>query len=170
MDHYTNMIADSEREMNRLHAALWASVEHRDKSPNHYEKWTQAAALFRNFHAPIDELVQRCLRCGLEHDPDLRCFAFCYIEHDPYFFRSGYILESLLQKVKKITLSDAEKDIIRRTILRRVETRALRNFRHLCRFIPRIQDAQFCYELRSRAKSTDPNLRRRAEFALSYLL
>lgn len=169
MKSYREMIADCEREVNRLHATLWETVEHRDKSPNQREQWHRAADAFRNHQSPIDDLIDQCLEFGLEHDNDLRHFAFAYIDNDPYFFRSGYILESLLQRVKKLSLTELEKESIRQTILKRVETRALRNFRHLCRLIPRIEDDQFRYELRSRAKSKDPQMRRRAEFALSYL-
>ncbi|MEP1536500.1 MAG: hypothetical protein ABJQ34_06950 [Paracoccaceae bacterium] len=162
------MITECEREVNELHAALWKAVEHRGKSPHQREQWHRAADAFNNHQSPIDDLIDRCFEYGLERDSDLRRFAFAYIDEDPYFFRSGYILEDLLRRVKRLTLSTDEKTSLQRLILKRIETRALRNFRRICQLINKIDTDDFRNEVCNRTNSSDPQVKRRAEFALSY--
>jgi hypothetical protein len=168
MENYRKMIAECEREVNELHAALWKTVEHRYKSPHHREKWHRAADAFRNHQSPIDDLIDKCFEYGLKNDADLRRFAFAYIDEDPYFFRSGYILEDLLRRMKQLALTTDEKSSLQRLILKRIETRALRNFRRICQLINKIDTDQFHTEVCNRKKSSDPQVNRRAEFALSY--
>ncbi len=162
------MIAECEREVNELHTTLKKTVEHRSKSLHQHEQWVRAADAFRNHQSPIDDLIDKCLKCGLESDGELRQFAFAYIDEDPYFFRSGYVLEDLLRRVKRLTLTTDEKRSIQRLILKRIETQALRNFRRICQLINKIDTDGFRTEVSNRSKSTDPNVKRRAEFALTY--
>jgi len=168
MQSYREMIAECEREVNELYATLSQMVERGCKSPSQREQWYRAADAFNNHQSPIYDLIDQCLESGLEHNNDLRCFAFAYIDQDPYFFRSGYILEDLLRRVKKLSLTESEKTSIQRLVLKRIETRALRNFKHICRLIPLANSDGFHTEVSNRAKSTDPQVRRRAEFALGY--
>ncbi len=168
MAKYRKMIATCEAEVNDLHKKLWEAVEHREKSPNQREQWIRAAKAFREHSSPLYDLVDECLKSGLLHNPDLREFVFDYIDQDPYFFRSGYMLESLLQRVKKLPLTKSEKTSIQLLVLKRIETRALRNFRHICRLIHMADSNGFHSEISNRAKSSDPQVKRRAEFALDY--
>ena len=167
MNRFRDMIAHCEQEMNARHRMLRETQEHR-KIPHQHEQWVRATKAFHAYHAPLHDLVEQCLNATDLHDPDLRAFAFDYVDYDPYFFRSGYILESLLQRIKKCALTDAEKTSLQRLLLNRIETCALRNFRHICRLIPMIERDGFHAEVCNRAKSTDPQIRRRAEFALAY--
>lgn len=168
MTNFRKMIAKCEAEVNELHQKLRKTVEHREKSSHQHEQWQRAAKRFREYHSPVYDIVEQCLKFGLLHDQKLREFAFEYINLDPYFFRSGYMLESLLQRVKKLPLTDSEKTSIQRLILRRIETRALRNFRRICRLIHMVDSEGFHSEVSNRAKSIDPQVKRRAEFALAY--
>lgn len=168
MKNYREMIAECEHEVNELYATLSQTVEHRFKPQSQREQWHRTADAFNNHQSPIYDLIDQCLETGLEHNNDLRCFAFAYIDQDPYFFRSGYILEDLLRRVKKLSLTGSEKTSIQRLVLKRIETRALRNFRHICRLIPMVDSDGFHTEVSNRAKSTDPQVRRRAKFALGY--
>ncbi|MDO6589330.1 hypothetical protein DS901_03235 [Loktanella sp. D2R18] len=166
---YLELIITCEHELNTLHGALHATLEDREKSASHREKWVRAAKAFRAYDSPVFELADQCRRFGIKSAPELRAFVFAYIQCDPYFYRSGYILEQLLPKVKQLSLSEFEKGVIQRTILKRIETKALRNFRHLCKLIHYVDDAPFRDALRARANSSDTQMRRRAKFALAYL-
>ena len=77
-------------------------------------------------------------------------------------------MERLLRKIKKLSLSEAEKALLRNLILKRIDNKALRNFRHICRFIPVIEAVGFSNEVVARTRSHDPSVKHRAEFALSY--
>jgi hypothetical protein len=164
-----NMIAQCERDKNALGAELDAAFAQCDASEGRRENYKRAAHAYRCYHSPVYDLVAQCRRFGIANDPDLRAFTFAYIKADPYFYRSGYIMESLLPGVKSLSLTLNERNIIRRAILKRIETRALRNFRHLCRLIRFVDNAQFRVNLSARANSSDPQICRRAKFALVYL-
>jgi len=168
MTDYKEMILKCEVEVNKLHKNLRETFKHREKSPRQREQWKRAAKDFRGYPSPVYDLVEQCLKFGLLHDQKLREFTFDYIDIDPYFFRSGYMLDSLLQRVKKLHLTGLEITLIQRLILRRIETGALRNFRRICRLIHMLDIDGFYSEVSNRAKSTDSEVRRRAKFALAY--
>ncbi len=168
MANYREMIARCADELNKLHQKVRETAEHRGKSSHQLEQWERAAKAFHEYYSPVDDIIEHCLNSGLLNDPKLREFVFDYINIDPYFFRSGYIMESLLQRVKKLTLTNLEKTSIQNLVLKRIETRALRNFRHICRLIRLVDDSSFHSEVSSRAKPNDAQVKRRAEFALAY--
>lgn len=168
MADFVRMIADCEADLNVLHKNLHETAKHRGESPHQKEQWKRAAKAFRTFHSPVFDLVEQCLKNGLESDPKLREFTFDYIDQDPYFYRSGYRMESLLKCVKKLTLSDSEKASIQCLILSRIETRALRNFRQICRLIHMVENEGFHAQVTARTKLSDPQVKRRAAFALAY--
>jgi len=101
-------------------------------------------------------------------DPLLRQFVFDFMSIDPMYFRSGYQKEKILRALKKIEFAEEERVILRQTILRRIRTNAHREFRHLCRLIPKVQTEDFISELSAAARSNDEYMRRRALVALEY--
>ncbi|MGH1454918.1 MAG: hypothetical protein ACRBBV_17265 [Paracoccaceae bacterium] len=168
MTDYAALIATCEADTNALRHNLKEAHRLKGKSAHHHELWKRSAAAFREYNSPLYDLVAQCLRDGLLHDDDLRRFAFAYIDQDPYFFRSGYMLESILQRVKKLSLSPTEKASLQRLLLNRIENAALRSFRRICQLIPMIDSDPLREAVRDRARSTDPSVKRRAEFALRY--
>lgn len=108
---FQHLILRHETEYHALHTALHDRFDRRDKPEKARVDWLRAAEKFRNYHSELDDLMDRCLTEGLANDPMLREFAFCFIQHDPYYFGSGYSMERLLQRVKKLALSDLEKRI-----------------------------------------------------------
>lgn len=107
---------------------------------------------------------------ALMADKQIRQFVFDFLSVDPIYFRSGYEKEKLLRLLKSLELTDEEKTVLRQIILRRVRNGALREFRRFCQFIPKIEDDAFISELREQAKSTDEQVKRRAAFALDYVV
>ncbi|MBD3679743.1 MAG: hypothetical protein HUJ27_15260 [Rhodobacteraceae bacterium] len=113
--------------------------------------------------------MERFLAGEINQNREVREFAFCYLEVDPYFFRSGYLLERIVRKLKKLEFTDAQKAIVQALILKRINTRALRNFREICRLMPKIETEEFRDRVRARLESDDPSVRHRAELAAAYL-
>ncbi|MFD2205749.1 hypothetical protein [Kiloniella antarctica] len=165
---FKEAISNHEIEKTKLRATLAEAHRLKDRSKIHDELFSSAAKRYREFTSIVDDLTNACLKDGIVTDPNLRKFVFDYIQCDPYFYRSGYILEKLLQRIKKLKLSTGEKNKIQVLILHRIETRALRNFRNICRLIPVISDDDFHQAVLDRYRSKDENVRRRAEFALCY--
>lgn len=153
-----------------LHETVKATFLERDKSPEHREAWNRACRAFHQEELEMYAVLDRIGRDGIGTDPDLRRFVFAYIDTDPQFFRSGYILERLLRRIKRLTLTEAEKAALRALILRRIHHRAWRNFRDICRLIPRIQTQEFRASVWAALRDEDPGVRHRATLALSYLV
>ncbi|MHA6268317.1 hypothetical protein ACXYMP_15755 [Aliiroseovarius sp. CAU 1755] len=169
MKDFCTLIRQHENKKNELHSKVWETFRRREKSTHAHSDWERAAKQFREFSSEVDDLVERSLSEDIAQDKGLRDFAFSYIATDPYFFRSGYILERLVRRIKKLDLSDEEKQLIQELILRRIDTKALRNFRDICRLIPKVETRGFSNEIGERLRSKEPSIRHRAEFAASYL-
>ena len=163
------MIRHTEVRLRDLKAAMDDAYKHRDVSPLHRESSKRACAAFHEYEAPIDNLLKACETQGIADCPDLRDFAFAFVEVAPYFCRSGYLMEYLLQHIKRLELSEPEKTILRTAILNRIERGARREFRHLCRTIPKIKNDSFENTLQKLADAKTKSIRDRAEIALSYL-
>lgn len=168
MTNFKSAIQAHETHLNEMHARVHETFKQRDQSRWKYDEWTNAARRFREARSEIDEMCDSCISDGLKVYPMLRRFAFEYLSVDPYYFRSGYFVEKLLRRVKKLKLTDGEKHILQELVLRRIRARALRNFRHICRLIHLIETKEFLAEVSFLARSDNPNVRRRAEFALQY--
>lgn len=169
MGNYIDAIRKLERESRALHDEVHRTFKLRGESPHKFKDWQRAAERFRTFKSDLDQLIEKCWpSSGDLVEPHLREFMFDYIEVDPRFFRSGYILEKVLARIKKLKLTPDETVKVQTLLLSRVRTGALRNFRHICRLIPMIEDRRLRETVAELALSDDPAIRRRAEFALVY--
>ena len=161
------MIRADAAAFNRLHEDLHTAYAARDLSKSGYDKWLSSAKAFHAHMSSINPYLNACLEEGLA-DPALRRFAFLYLDEDTRYFRSGYIVERLMRKVKKIDLTEDEKATIRQMVLRRVEHGRQRDFRQVCRLIPRVQTDDFRREVEAHLNSHNEAIRRWAGFALTY--
>lgn len=169
MHDYRAEIEQHEDEINELISAVHETFKRRETSPHAWKDWKSATARLHSHGREFYSLLKRCWTEGIEQDEDLRVFAFSYLATDPYFFRSGYLMERLVRRLKKPVLSESEQLIIRELILRRIDTKALRNFRDICRLIPKVETEGFRQEINARLKSDNSSIRHRAELAASYL-
>lgn len=169
MGSYVETIRELERERNALRHALQAAFLLKDQSPLKRRDWKLAAKRFHNRHSALDPLIESC-SYGDQHSitPEQREFMFDYIAVDPQFFRSGYIMERILRRAKRLSLAAVEKRTMQKLLLGRVRVKAFRNFRDVCRLIPKIADAGFQAEIEDLTNSRDAGTRQRATFALKY--
>lgn len=169
MGSYIEAIRTLEKESRALQDALHLALRSRQDSPHKYKDWERATERFRTYRSDLDTLIDRCWpSTGDIVDPHLREFMFDYILIDPQFFRSGYIMEKVLQRVKRLSLTAEEKGKVRDLLLNRIHTKALRNFRNICRLIPVIEESGLREAIGESARSADPSVRHRVEFALTY--
>ncbi|MEM1316773.1 MAG: hypothetical protein AAGF29_00720, partial [Pseudomonadota bacterium] len=117
----------------------------------------------------VNEMMRRCLAADLIEDQQSRDFMFTYIRVDPFFHRSGYVLQKMLRRAKSLELSEPEKAIVRAAIFSRIKTRGGREFCELCRLIPKVADDKFLSKLMCNVELQHPGVRHRATFAQSYL-
>ena len=168
MPDFKALIEHHEKQSNQLHAALFKAFKRKDISDHAYKDWQNAAKACRDFGTEIDDLVIQTQNPDTIITPLLRDFIFSYFEVDPFYFRSGYMMERMVRRAKKLALTEAEKQIIQTLLLKRIDTKALRNFRDICRLIPMIETEGFCNEINKRRSFDDQSVRHRAEFAISY--
>lgn len=168
MKRFRHLIERHESEYGKLHALVRATFARRAKSELARRDWKIAARRFREYRSEVDVLLKRCLAEGIADDNELKIFTFCYVECDPYYIGSGYAMEGLLRKIKKLSLAETEKTLLQNLVIKRIDTKALRNFRQICRLIPTIETQNFRSEVAERTRSRDASVRHRAKFAFSY--
>lgn len=169
LSNYRNLIQWHERDVNELHQAVTEACKLRDRSHQHYEIWRTAGTAFLEYRSPVNDWLDDIEKTDICDRPDARAFIFDYLDVDPMYFRSGYVKEMLARKVKRCDLKEAEREVLRRLIVKRIRKGALREFRRFCQLIPRIANAAFLRELSELSRASDPSVRHRAKFALRYL-
>ncbi len=155
--------------MQALHQALHDAFKVRDQSPSRREAWHRAAQKFRDYRSEVDEFLDRIRDADIDGWAEAREFVFSYFAVDPAYFWSGHTKQWLIPKIRGLDLDEAEKSIIRDLIMGRIHNGAMREFRHFCRLIPRVQNKSFVDDLNHLSDARDLSVSSRARFALRYL-
>lgn len=105
------LIEANGREVARLHARIHETFALRDRSEAHRDEWSKACA---EFHRRYDELAfpggyEVAGRRILSGDRNTIEAALCFLEVRPYYFRSGYMYDALLRKVKRAPLTEMQR-------------------------------------------------------------
>jgi len=169
MRNFDDLIRRHEAEMQALHQILDEAVKVRDQSASRQEAWRRAALNFNNYRSEVDDYLSKIKNVDIEGWSEGRKFVFCYFAVDPIYFRSGHTKEWLIRKVKALDFDESEKAVIRDLIVGRVHKGAMREFKHFCRLIPRIQNKNFSDSLHHLSNTKARAVSRRAKFALCYL-
>ena len=169
MTSYKDIILRHEKEINRLHKEIYDCLKNREKSPSHREMWQRAAANYRNYRSGVNDWLDEVMKNDLCNWSDGRDFVFQYLEIDPIYFRSGYVKEALIRKIKSCKLTKNEAEILRGLILRRIKAGARREFRKFCQMIPLVQNQTFADEIKKLTTAKDRDVSHRATFAMHYL-
>lgn len=104
------MEADAE-EIRRLHARIRETFARKTKGPAERKAWEEACAAF---HARYDALAfpggaGTAKARVLQGEPDAIEAALCFVEVRPYFFRSGYLFQTLLRALRRAPLTEAQR-------------------------------------------------------------
>ncbi len=95
--------------------------------------------------------------------------AVQFLKADPIFFRSGYIKEDILERLRGIPLDPTQKRRLQQLILARImEPRVKREFRRYCRLAPFVTDPLFEEQIAVLAKSSGVELKH-AQWVLEHL-
>jgi hypothetical protein len=161
IEHHAKKIRD-------LHEAAHTAYEGRR------EGHSQGQEACRRFHDEYDQLafpggITEGMRRLAAHDPGAIESAVVFLEVDPFFFRSGYIKEDLLERIRWVPLDPDQKRRLQQVILARVrDPRARREFRRYCRLAPFITDPEFEKEIAKVAGPTGTKPKR-AQWVLEHL-
>lgn len=102
-------------------------------------------------------------------DKELIEFAVCFLEIDPVFFRSGYLKQVLLTRLKRSDLREPAKRRLRSVLVDAVNRRGSREFRYYCRLAAQIADEGLVEQLRLTVKGEDRSRVRRAQMMLKQI-
>lgn len=145
-------IQQNSHEINRLLARINALAQERHASPAQRAAW-QAAC--EEFYARYDGLCFPGGAAMLERvrggDPAAIEAAVQFLLVDPYHFRSGYLKERLWRWLARQTLSASARNRLERAALAYLERRICREFKSMCKAMPRIGRAGFWREVALRA-------------------
>lgn len=95
--------------------------------------------------------------------------AIEFLEADPYFFRSGYVKENLLRRVRRYTLAPEHIYRLQSVVLNVVDKHFCREFREYCKLARKVDSADFRLQLDSRTRDTDKSVQTRAQWVLDWL-
>lgn len=88
--------------------------------------------------------------------------AITFLGADPWFFRSGYEKQQIIQHLKRAPLSEAQRMRLARVVLAAIDSRDREEFRHFGRLACGIWSDFLDEEVAARMQSPDPGIRRRA--------
>ena len=105
-------IVENSQEVVRLHARIDETFRVRGQGRGSNDAWSAAC---KEFHARYNELAfpggyEGAERRILEGDPFTIEAALCFLELRPYFFRSGYMYQSLLRKMKRAAVTKQQSE------------------------------------------------------------
>lgn len=92
-----------------------------------------------------------------------------YLENDPWAFRSGYFKADLIKLLRRLTLTMAQQERVRKIVLAVVDGRDRREFRHYCRLAQKVDSPELRAELARRLDSQSEVIRRHARWMFDYL-
>lgn len=106
-DHLKSLIETNSAEIVKMHSRIKETLALRGKSEQRRHEWERACEIF---HSRYDILsfpggFSGALDRILAGDPEAMEAAICFLELRPYFFRSGYMFDSILRKAKRAPLT-----------------------------------------------------------------
>ena len=161
-----NIFEHNAQTLRELKEAIDTSVVDRDLNEEHHQKWALAC---ERFHSSFDGLAfpgglakeLDLLRAGDEQAIEM---AVRFLEADPFFFRSGYIKAELLRAMRRVQLSDNQKERLRSVIVERIRSGGRREFREYCRLARSLVNSEFRQMVKKEMASTDHSVSRRARW------
>ena len=162
MKSYRQLIIDEAAKLNELHEKVHESYSYRGKGAKGYRVWEEACKLFHKYESPLDEYLEKACSAKKYDDNDLLEFVVQFLELDPWFFRSGYLKQIFLTKIKRSNISETMKSRLRNVLMDAVNKRGAREYKYYCRLAIQIYDENLINYLKESEQSTDARRRERA--------
>jgi hypothetical protein len=134
------LIRDESAKYRALHERVHQTCLRRHVDPASQEAWRQACKAFHAFRSSLDPLFERAFQEITYCDKTLIEFVICFLEADPRFFRSGYIKQVLLTRIKRSVLCDSDQRRLRGVCIDAVNRRGGREFKYYSRLAAALAD------------------------------
>jgi hypothetical protein len=155
--------------LKKLHEDIRYHFAHAQRDNQHGRLWREACARFHSHVSPLDDWTSAALSGQIEHDPETQHFVLTFLEHDPVYFRSGYLKEALLRHLKRAKLSKAARARVDEILLDAVRRRGRREFRRYCRLAAALGSEALQVEVDALSNATDRAVASRAVMMLRYM-
>lgn len=142
------VILETERKLNQLHRRVHETHSLRHQGNTGFRDWEMACREWHSYQSPLDELwldaFRQRVRAG---EAEALNEAILFLEVDPWFFRSGYLKEKLLQSLKSAPLRERECVRLRNVVWNVAIGRNRREFRNFCSLGARVSSPDFVARL-----------------------
>ena len=164
MKDYRGIISANAARLRELNAEIDRTFKAQPHGPEHH-------AACAAFHSQSDALsfpggLETSLANLKAGDPNVVDIAVQYLEVEPRFFRSGYIAETILRRLKHVDLTSDQVTRLANVILNSIRQGGRRRFVNCARLAGVLKDDRIHSGALRLSQETDPEVHRRAERVL----
>lgn len=166
---FATLIRAESAKLEELHSAIHRAFLVRDHSSHSRREWEAATRAFHAYRSSLDPYIERACTETEYSDPELLEFVITFLESNAWFFRSGYLKEVFITRLKRSALTEAVRIRLRRVLLDAVNRRGTREFKRYCRLATVVANPEFLAELESATDGSDRSRASRADMMLKHI-
>lgn len=160
MTDFASIILEESKTISELNADIHRTFLNRDKDR---ETWSRACAKFHEYVPKFNCYLENIYGKDKLDDQEAIEFSLVFLEKDPKFFRSGYIKEEILTRIKRSELSDKQHRRLLAILLDAINRRGSKEFKYYCRVAGFIADLEFIQTLNHIAATSSGDRKGRAK-------
>ena len=166
MENYKPLINTEAETMHMLHQRIHETFKNRGTNKG---AWQKACKEFHSYQSQLNQLIDSVYETSSIQDPELIEFIISFLEVDPNFFRSGYIKEEMLRKIKRAKLTENQLIRLRTVLYSAVDHRGSREYKGYCRLASQIANPELIEWLENNSKGSNGAMKSRAKLMLNYI-
>jgi hypothetical protein len=156
---FATLIRSESAKLEELHAAIDRAFVNRDRDARSRREWETAVRASHAYRSALDPYIERACSEAEFSDSELVEFVICFLESDAWFFRSGYLKQVFITRLKRSSLNEAAKARLRRVLIDAVNRRGTREFKYYCRLAIAVAGPELLAELDTAARDSDDRSR-----------
>lgn len=161
-----NLISKEASIIKNLHCDVRETFKFRSKDR---ESWSNSCSRLHSYKSKMDVYLKNINEESLLSNSTVE-FSIAYLEVNPYYFRSGYIKEVILHKIKRVKLSNQQKSRLLYVLRDAAKNRGVREYKYYCRLAKVIKNLDLIVYLEKLSSKGNLEESNRAEVMLSYLI
>lgn len=166
MSKIQDLIRSEAHTMFVLHQRVHETYEKRQKDSG---AWKNACDKFHSYVSALDSYIDEIYNQKVLADDRIIEFSISFLEINPMFFRSGYIKEEVIRKIRRSHLDGDQIERIRNVILNAVKCRGTREYRRYCRLMLAFGSDELAKEIEYLTNSNQGPVRSRAKMMINCL-
>lgn len=168
---YKAEIRKEAKEWEALREQVYATFKLRDRSAEDLAEWSEACKAWHGYSRPVLDTFEST--AAMEQlatgDPELLELAICFVEVNPYYFRSGYLKKRLFRRLRGMALSEKARQRIQQGILHAVLSHEGAGWKDFCSLATAFFDANFEHSVTRYVSDEDQQVSRRAKSILAHI-